>query len=56
MPSVRIRAALLSADENSPVITKSHVARAIARQYQREARILTPAELGTYATELKEAR
>ena len=49
-------AALFAADENSATITKSHVVRAIARQYQREARILTPAELGPYATELKEAR
>lgn len=49
-------AALLAADENSPTITKNHIVRAIARQYQREARIFTPAELGNYAAELKEAR
>ncbi len=49
-------AGLLAADENSATITKSHVVRAIARQYQREARILTPGELGSYASALKEAR
>ncbi len=50
---VACTAGLLAADENSKTITKSHIARAIARQYQREARILTPTELGSYADDLK---
>ena len=49
-------AALFAADEKCATIIKNHIVRAIARQYQREARILTPAELGPNADELKEAR
>jgi SpoVK/Ycf46/Vps4 family AAA+-type ATPase len=49
-------AALIAADEKSATIDKSHVVRAIARQYRREARVLSPGELGPYAGELKEAR
>ena len=49
-------AGLLAADESSETITRAHVVRGIARQYQREARILTPGELGGYAAELREAK
>jgi ATPase family associated with various cellular activities (AAA) len=38
------------------VITKSHIVRAIARQYRREARLLTRSELGPYAPLLQEAK
>jgi hypothetical protein len=38
------------------VITKSHLVRAIARQYRREARLLTSSELGPYAPLLQEAK
>jgi hypothetical protein len=37
-------------------ITRAHVVRAISRQYQREARLLTPSELGPYASLLEGAR
>jgi hypothetical protein len=49
-------AALLAADEMSETITIAHLVRAIARQYHREARILTASELGPYAAFLQEAR
>jgi ATP-dependent 26S proteasome regulatory subunit len=49
-------AALLAADAASDTITIAHVVQAIARQYRREARILTASELGPYATLLQEAR
>lgn len=49
-------AALLAADEASATITITHIVRAIARQYHREARILTASELGPYALFLQEAR
>jgi hypothetical protein len=49
--------ALESETENGEaVITKSHVVRAIARQYRREARLLTSSELGGYAPLLQEER
>jgi len=43
-------AALLAADEESESIRMSHVIQAVERQYQREARVLTTAQLGPYAT------
>jgi SpoVK/Ycf46/Vps4 family AAA+-type ATPase len=49
-------AALLAADEASETITIAHIVRAIARQYYREARILTASELGHYAAFLSEVR
>jgi hypothetical protein len=49
-------AALLAADAASDTITIAHIVRAIARQYRREARILTASELGPYAAFLQEAR
>jgi SpoVK/Ycf46/Vps4 family AAA+-type ATPase len=47
--SARI-AALLAADERSECIGMSHVVKAVARQYQREARLLSATQLGQYAT------
>jgi hypothetical protein len=49
-------AALLAADDASDTITIAHVVQAIARQYRREARLLTGSELGPYAAFLQEAR
>ena len=43
-------------DRSGVMITKSHVVRAIARQYRREARLLTSSELGPYAPLLQEAK
>jgi SpoVK/Ycf46/Vps4 family AAA+-type ATPase len=48
-------AALLSAGSASPTITMQHVIRATARQYRREARVLTPADLGQYGAMLQGA-
>ena len=49
--------ALEAENENhEAVITKSHVVHAIARQYRREARLLTSSELGPYAPLLQEVR
>lgn len=47
-------AALLAADAGAAEITMSHIVRGIARQYQREARILRPTELGPCAALLSE--
>jgi SpoVK/Ycf46/Vps4 family AAA+-type ATPase len=38
-----------SADSVAPVISMRHVVGGVARQYQREARLLRPADLGPYA-------
>ncbi|WP_216870683.1 AAA family ATPase [Modestobacter excelsi] len=43
-------AALLAADAGEDAISMGAVVRGVARQYQREARLLQPAELGPYAT------
>jgi hypothetical protein len=48
-------AALLAADAGADVIAMGDVVRGVARQYQREARLLRPAELGPYATLLGQA-
>ncbi|GAA2365588.1 ATP-binding protein [Streptomyces cuspidosporus] len=42
-------AALAAADAGSTVIGMRHVVRGVARQFQREARLLRPTELGPYA-------
>jgi ATPase family associated with various cellular activities (AAA)/Winged helix domain, variant len=42
-------AALLAADAGTHVITTAHVVWGIQRQYDREARLLRPEELGAYA-------
>ncbi|HEX6341191.1 ATP-binding protein [Umezawaea sp.] len=42
-------AALTAADTGSPVIGMAHVVRGISRQFQREARLFRPSELGPYA-------
>ncbi|GAB3451482.1 ATP-binding protein [Actinophytocola sediminis] len=42
-------AALTAADENSAEIVMRHVVRGISRQFQREARLFRPSELGPYA-------
>lgn len=47
-------AALLAAKDGAPEVSESHVIRAIARQFRREARLLTPADLGPYARLLRE--
>jgi ATP-dependent 26S proteasome regulatory subunit len=48
-------AALLAADSESPQITMEHVIHATARQFRREARVLTPVDLGTYGALLQGA-
>lgn len=48
-------AALLAADAGCTTISMAHVIRAVARQYRREARVLTASELGSYAPLLQEA-
>ncbi len=47
--SIARTAALLAVDEGSPTISMTHLVQATARQYQRETRILAPAELGEWA-------
>ena len=47
-------AALLAAKDGAAEVGESHVIRAIARQFRREARLLTPADLGPYAKLLRE--
>ncbi|XVV15529.1 ATP-binding protein [Actinoplanes sp. CA-131856] len=42
-------AALTAADKNSPTITMQHVVRGVSRQFQREARLFRPSELGRHA-------
>jgi hypothetical protein len=44
----------MAAAEGSAVIGKRHLAQALARQYQREARVLMPGELGPYAALARE--
>ncbi|MEU7568715.1 AAA family ATPase [Streptomyces fradiae] len=48
-------AALAAADGGADTITMRHVVRGVARQYQREARLLRPAELGPHAHLLDDA-
>ncbi|HEX6354205.1 ATP-binding protein [Actinophytocola sp.] len=47
-------AALAAADTDSPTIGMRHVVRGVSRQFQREARLFRPAELGRYAELLAE--
>jgi hypothetical protein len=42
-------AALAAADSASPSIAMRHIVRGVARQFQREARLLRPSELGPHA-------
>jgi SpoVK/Ycf46/Vps4 family AAA+-type ATPase len=42
-------AALHAADTGSPEIAMRHVVRGVSRQFQREARLFRPSELGRYA-------
>jgi hypothetical protein len=42
-------AALTAADENSQEIRMRHIVRGVSRQFQREARLFRPSELGPYA-------
>jgi hypothetical protein len=42
-------AAVLAADRGDPSITMIHVVHAVRRQYDRDARLLHPAELGQFA-------
>lgn len=42
-------AALLAADAHAESITMTHVVQGLSRQYQREARMLRPADLGRHA-------
>src|SRR5579859_1342966 len=48
-------AALLAADSGSSRITMQHVIRSASRQYRREARVLTPVDLGPYGALLQGA-
>jgi hypothetical protein len=48
-------AALLAADAGSSMISMTHLIRATARQYRRESRVLTPADLGPYRALLQGA-
>jgi len=48
-------AAYLAADASEPKITMAHLIRAAARQYRREARVLTTADLGSYGVLLQGA-
>jgi hypothetical protein len=48
-------AALLVADSGASTISMAHVIHAVARQFRREARILTPADLGPYGVLLQGA-
>jgi hypothetical protein len=49
-------AAMLASDEGSALINMSHVVRAVARQFRREARILSPTSMGPYASLLQDTR
>ena len=46
-------AALLAADAGAARITMAHAVHGLARQYQREARVLRPADLGRHAALLE---
>ncbi|XVU28349.1 ATP-binding protein [Actinoplanes sp. CA-054009] len=48
-------AALTAADQNSATIGMHHVVRGVSRQFQREARLFRPSELGAYAHLLSES-
>lgn len=47
-------AALAAADKDSPTIGMPHIVRGISRQFQREARLFRPSDLGRYAELLTE--
>ena len=46
-------AALIAADSGAATISAAHVVHATARQFRREARVLTPTDLGPYGTLLQ---
>ncbi len=46
-------AAMLAADAGSSVVSMADVVRATARQFRREARVLTPSDLGSYKSLLQ---
>ena len=48
-------AAMLAADSGLATITMAQVIRATARQFRREARVLTPSDLGPYGVLLQGA-
>jgi AAA+ superfamily predicted ATPase len=47
-------AALIAANSGAQMITAAHVVYATARQFRREARVLTPTDLGPYGALLQE--
>ena len=49
-------AALLAANENSLTISMGHIVKGIARQFQREARIMPPTMMGSYGSLLNGAQ
>jgi SpoVK/Ycf46/Vps4 family AAA+-type ATPase len=49
-------AAMLASDEGSATIRMTHIVRAVARQFRREARILSPTSMGPYASLLQDTR
>jgi hypothetical protein len=48
-------AALLAAEGDGEAITMAYVVRGVSRQYQREARVLRPSDLGGFASLLDDA-
>ena len=48
-------AALLAADAGGDTIEMSHIVRGLARQFKRESRLLTPADLGGFAEQAMDA-
>jgi hypothetical protein len=52
--SIAQTAALLAACEGAPRVEMSHLVRATARQFRREARVLSNHQLGSYAAMLRE--
>jgi SpoVK/Ycf46/Vps4 family AAA+-type ATPase len=47
-------AALIAANSDAKIITAAHVVCATARQFRREARVLTTSDLGSYGALLQE--
>ncbi|MGE5185493.1 MAG: hypothetical protein ACM31C_25690 [Acidobacteriota bacterium] len=48
-----VAAALRAAQADAPAITASDLVFGIARQFQRESRLLTPTDLGRYGEHLR---
>jgi hypothetical protein len=53
--SVARTAALLAAEANAEAVTMAHAVQGLSRQYQREARVLRPTDLGRHAALLDAA-